>query len=60
LPTEYKLYHTLPGCTAAAAVVLCAVYGAADLTQTNTVFLDSSFGMGYNLRELAQVCMECS
>lgn len=32
-----------------------AVYGASDLTQANTVFLDSSFGMGYNLRELAQV-----
>ena len=34
---------------------LLAVYGADDLTQTNTVYLDSSFGMGYNLRELAQV-----
>jgi hypothetical protein len=42
----------------AAAVVLppaAAVYGSADLSQANTVFLDSSFGMGYNLRELAQV-----
>lgn len=34
-----------------------AVYGAGDLTQANTVFLDSSFGMGYNLRELLQVCL---
>jgi hypothetical protein len=34
---------------------LLAVYGADDLTQTNTVYLDTSFGMGYNLRELAQV-----
>lgn len=33
-----------------------AVYGANDLAQANTVFMDSSFGMGYNLRELSQVC----
>lgn len=38
-----------------AAAVVCAVYGAADLSQATTVFLDSAFGMGYNLRELAQV-----
>lgn len=32
-----------------------AVYGSDDLSQANTVFLDSAFGMGYNLREMAQV-----
>jgi hypothetical protein len=33
-----------------------AVYGAEDLAQANTIFLDSSFGMGYNAREMHQVC----
>lgn len=48
-------------CCCAAAGPAVAVYGSADLSQANTVFLDSSFGMGYNLRELAQVCVDtCS
>lgn len=45
-------------CCCAAAGPAAAVYGSADLSQANTVFLDSSFGMGYNLRELAQVCCQ--
>ena len=31
------------------------VYGGADLTQTNGIFLDSAFGLGYNFRTLNQV-----
>lgn len=36
-----------------------AVYGGDDLTQTNGVFLDSAFGLGYNFRPLNQVCCVC-
>ena len=40
----------------ASAIALClaAAYGAADLTQANTVYLDSHWGIGASVRELVQ------
>jgi primary-amine oxidase len=39
---------------AAAAAAAAAAYGAEDLSQANTVYLDSHWGLGASVRELVQ------